>query len=364
MGLFLQKTNIIRDYLEDLVDGRAFWPREIWGLYAPRLYDLRDYMVGTSADGAQLSSEEISARQEQAMACLNHMVANALTLMPSCLTYMGRLRNNDVFKFCAIPQLMAVATLEKVVNNPDVFTGVVKIRKGQALKLLTQGNTMQVRPRSLLRSFACAVSLSYPSFLLLPFPLQSVYATFLSHARSILNSIPPHHTRARAIASVAVAEVERICLANLPTGLGALATSAFFSPTAILFVSALTAYLLRHLYLRSKEGSWGDGTMTHLPRITDSWDVLALSVLVACVCYLIACGGVPLAMRAATSPSPPSSPRHIQSPAASASAGRKTAAPTPTDADDSDDASAAASATMAASAATPKSAKARRRVVE
>jgi farnesyl-diphosphate farnesyltransferase len=30
MGLFLQKTNIIRDYLEDLVEGRAFWPREVW----------------------------------------------------------------------------------------------------------------------------------------------------------------------------------------------------------------------------------------------------------------------------------------------------------------------------------------------
>ena len=27
MGLFLQKTNIIRDYLEDLVEGRAFWVR-------------------------------------------------------------------------------------------------------------------------------------------------------------------------------------------------------------------------------------------------------------------------------------------------------------------------------------------------
>lgn len=29
MGLFLQKTNIIRDYLEDYVDGRAFWPAEV-----------------------------------------------------------------------------------------------------------------------------------------------------------------------------------------------------------------------------------------------------------------------------------------------------------------------------------------------
>ena len=29
MGTFLQKTNIIRDYLEDYVEGRAFWPKEV-----------------------------------------------------------------------------------------------------------------------------------------------------------------------------------------------------------------------------------------------------------------------------------------------------------------------------------------------
>ena len=29
MGLFLQKTNIIRDYLEDIVQGREFWPKEV-----------------------------------------------------------------------------------------------------------------------------------------------------------------------------------------------------------------------------------------------------------------------------------------------------------------------------------------------
>merc|ERR1719498_308037 len=34
MGLFLQKTNIIRDYLEDYVDGRAWWPQEIWKQYS------------------------------------------------------------------------------------------------------------------------------------------------------------------------------------------------------------------------------------------------------------------------------------------------------------------------------------------
>lgn len=39
MGLFLQKTNIIRDYREDLDDGRQFWPREIWGKYADKFSD-------------------------------------------------------------------------------------------------------------------------------------------------------------------------------------------------------------------------------------------------------------------------------------------------------------------------------------
>ena len=29
MGLFLQKTNIIRDYLEDNLQRREFWPREV-----------------------------------------------------------------------------------------------------------------------------------------------------------------------------------------------------------------------------------------------------------------------------------------------------------------------------------------------
>lgn len=30
MGLALQKTNIIRDYLEDINQNRIFWPRDVW----------------------------------------------------------------------------------------------------------------------------------------------------------------------------------------------------------------------------------------------------------------------------------------------------------------------------------------------
>jgi Squalene/phytoene synthase len=45
MGLFLQKTNIIRDYLEDICElpvPRMFWPREIWGRYAGALAELKE----------------------------------------------------------------------------------------------------------------------------------------------------------------------------------------------------------------------------------------------------------------------------------------------------------------------------------
>ena len=49
---------------------------------------------------------------------------------------------DEVFRFCAIPQVMAIATLEKCYNNPDVFTGVVKIRKGLSCKLIMNTNDM------------------------------------------------------------------------------------------------------------------------------------------------------------------------------------------------------------------------------
>jgi farnesyl-diphosphate farnesyltransferase len=128
MGLFLQKTNIIRDYLEDYVDGRAFWPQSVWKQYS-KTGDL-----GYFADQTQ---EEV---RKQALCCLNELVTDALGLVPDCLAYLSKLQCDEVFRFCAIPQVMAIATLEKCYNNPDVFTGVVKIRKGLSCKLIMNTN--------------------------------------------------------------------------------------------------------------------------------------------------------------------------------------------------------------------------------
>lgn len=121
MGLFLQKTNIIRDYLEDYVDGRAFWPQEIWKQY--------------SVTG-ELGEFALAGNDKQAVSLLNHLVTDALECVPECMDYMAMLQTEEVFRFCAIPQVMAIATLAELYNNHNVFTGVVKIRKGFAAKLI------------------------------------------------------------------------------------------------------------------------------------------------------------------------------------------------------------------------------------
>ncbi|UJR35010.1 hypothetical protein I4U23_027786 [Adineta vaga] len=119
MGLFLQKTNIIRDYLEDLEAGRTWWPKEIWKNYANDLCDFSQY-----------------PKDKQSLECLNHMVIDSLSHVPDVLIYLNRLRNRQIFKFCAIPQVMAMATLAQLYSNSKVFTSMIKIRKGLTCKLM------------------------------------------------------------------------------------------------------------------------------------------------------------------------------------------------------------------------------------
>ncbi|CAM9211041.1 unnamed protein product [Discosporangium mesarthrocarpum] len=128
MGLFLQKTNIIRDYLEDYVDGRAFWPQEVWRKHSKT---------------GQLGEFALPQFQQRAVACLNELVTDALELVPECLAYMHMIEHPEVFKFCAIPQAMAIATLAEVYNNLNVFKGVIKIRKGLACRIVLDCNDME-----------------------------------------------------------------------------------------------------------------------------------------------------------------------------------------------------------------------------
>ena len=119
MGLFLQKTNIVRDYLEDVIDQRIFWPAATWTKYASKLEDFRK-----------------PENAKNAVHCLNDLITNALQHLPDCLEYMSRLKDPKNFSFCAIPQIMAIGTLSACYNNHSVFTGVVKMRRGESAKIL------------------------------------------------------------------------------------------------------------------------------------------------------------------------------------------------------------------------------------
>lgn len=120
MGLMLQKTNITRDFREDLEDGRFFWPREIWGQYTE---DPKDFY----------NKSDDPVVQKKALWALSGMVLDALVHATDCLDYISLLKNQSVFNFCAIPQVMAIATLEVCFMNPDVFQKNVKIRKSLAI---------------------------------------------------------------------------------------------------------------------------------------------------------------------------------------------------------------------------------------
>lgn len=126
MGLFLQKTNITRDYQEDMADGRSFYPREIWSKYTLSLQNF------------------VKSPEEQAagVACINDMVLNALSHVIDMLTYLSLIKEATSFNFCAIPQVMAIATLAEVYNNPEVLKRVVKIRKGTTCRLILESRTL------------------------------------------------------------------------------------------------------------------------------------------------------------------------------------------------------------------------------
>ena len=120
MGLFLQKTNIIRDFREDLDDGRLFWPKDVWSKYASHPSDFTK-----------------PENEQKALTCLSELILNALGHAVDTLTYLSALRDQSVFNFCSIPQAMAMATLATIFRNKNIFHKNVKIRRGQTAQIIT-----------------------------------------------------------------------------------------------------------------------------------------------------------------------------------------------------------------------------------
>jgi len=72
--------------------------------------------------------------------CSSEMVLNSLRHADECLFYMAAIKDQSVFNFVAIPQSMAIATLELVFQNPRIFEKNVKITKGDACQLMLESS--------------------------------------------------------------------------------------------------------------------------------------------------------------------------------------------------------------------------------
>ncbi|XP_066482496.1 squalene synthase-like [Tiliqua scincoides] len=126
MGIFLQKTSIIRDYLEDQLEGREFWPKEVWSRYSKKLSDLAK-----------------PENTDKAVQCMNELITNTLHHVPDVLMFMSQRKNPNLFSCSAIPQVMSIATLSTFYNNKKVFRCMTTIRKGEAVTLMMKATNME-----------------------------------------------------------------------------------------------------------------------------------------------------------------------------------------------------------------------------
>ncbi|QRV73496.1 Squalene/phytoene synthase [Ceratobasidium sp. AG-Ba] len=173
MGLLLQKTNILRDIREDVDQGRYFWPRELWGIFKPSEKSrppLKGEYFGfaTPEEMVQAVDSPNKDAYDRAMWTLSAMTLDALRHATDALDYLALLKNQSVFNFCAIPAVMALATLELCFMNPDVLRRNIKIRKGQAVQLImksTNPRDVAYMFRDFARGIHAKASPADPNFL-------------------------------------------------------------------------------------------------------------------------------------------------------------------------------------------------------
>lgn len=244
MGLFLQKTNIIRDYLEDSREERTFWPHEIWSNYASQLTDLA-----------------VPANRKFAMPALNHMVCDVLRHVPDCIEYMSLVRDPNVFNFVAIPQVMAIATIAECFNNGAVFERKVKIRRSLTALLVMRTKTM-----------------------------DALYKLFFDYAVEMLRNIEPSDPSAAATREQLNTIID-ICAPHVPP------TPDLLLPNLVSIVAfcGLSSYLLQR---RADHYDGVTFTWRSAGGIMEPKDMLAVAMLFIVCIYLFSFFMLPYLTRA------------------------------------------------------------------
>ena len=132
MGLFLQKTNIIRDIKEDYDEKRYWWPKDIVSKHFSSMDDI-------FANGGEAGEFTTTNKHTD---LLNEMIMNAFRHIPDSIEYLSLVKNNSNFKFCAIPQVVAVQTLATLFHNPNVFKKTEKLNKTTLARIFMDTNDM------------------------------------------------------------------------------------------------------------------------------------------------------------------------------------------------------------------------------
>nr|XP_033792212.1 squalene synthase-like isoform X6 [Geotrypetes seraphini] len=188
------------EFLEKKVETLQEWDK-VWGKYTKKLSDLA-------------KPENI----DMAVQCMNELITNALHHVPDVLTYLSRLKNQSVFNFCAIPLVMAIATLAACYNNQKVFKGVVKIRKGQAITLIMDATN-----------------------------IQAVKAKIYQYAEEIYQKIPISNPSSRKTHRII------LCIRNLSFPNGTLVSRNHFSPVYLYCAMLLAALSWQYLSAMSSD---------------------------------------------------------------------------------------------------------------
>lgn len=117
-GLALQKVNIIRDVSYDIMLNRFYWPQSLLEKY-------------------QLTYNTLCLPENRAKALrlLSIMVKNVVKCLDSAVTYVKMLprRQLKIRVFCLIPLFMAIHSLQKCIDNEDVFIRDRKVKISRGL---------------------------------------------------------------------------------------------------------------------------------------------------------------------------------------------------------------------------------------
>ena len=135
MGLFLQKTNIIRDIKEDYDEKRYWWPKDI----VIKHFSSMDDIFANQGEAGEAGEFTITCKHTD---LLNEMIMNAFRHIPDSIEYLSLVKNNSNFKFCAIPQIVAVQTLATLFHNPNVFKKTEKLNKTTLARIFMETSDM------------------------------------------------------------------------------------------------------------------------------------------------------------------------------------------------------------------------------